>query len=177
MLKRIAVVSLMFGVAVPAFAQNVHLKPPRSKPAFFDLGLALSAQGQLAGLGNGDVLVVMVAQANITTTCTNNGGNAAPGQNPAPITVSGSEAIPAEEVKNGTTPFIVRTNPPTPSIAGAPDCPNPHWVESINDLFLTSATITIDQPPRTTVLTITCTFAPPTSDGAVPASSVTCTSS
>ena len=175
MLRRIALLSLMIGAAVPALAQNVHLKPPRSKPAFFDGGLYLSAQGQLAGLGNGDVLVVMVAQANVTSTCTNNGGNAAPGQNPAPITVSGSEAIPASQVKNGTTPFQVRTNAPDPLIAGAPDCPNPTWAESIDDLRFTSAHITIDQPPGNTVLTINCTFNPPTSDGPVPASSVTCT--
>jgi hypothetical protein len=174
MLRRIALLSLMIGVAVPAFAQNVHLKPPRSKPAFFDGGLYLTAQGQVAGLGNGDVLVVMVAQANVTTTCTNQGGNAAPGQNPAPITVSGSEAIPASELKNGTTPFQVRTEAPPSSIPGAPDCANTNWTESIDDLFFTSATITIDQPLGTTVLTIHCTFNPPTSNGSVPASTVTC---
>lgn len=174
MLRRIALLSALLGVAAPTLAQNVHLKPPNKNPTFFDLGLALSAQGQLAGLGNGDVLVVLVATANVTSTCTNQGGNAAPGQNPAPITVSGSEAIPASEIKNGNTPFIVRTNPPPAEIAGAPDCANPNWTETIDDLAFTKATITIDQPPGTTVLTVTCTFDPPTSDGSVPAGSVTC---
>ncbi len=173
-MRRIALLSFVVAFAAPAFAQNVHLKPPKSRPAFFDGGLYLTAQGQVAGLGNGDVLVAMVAQADVTSTCTNNGGNPSPGQNPAPITVSGSEAIPASELKNGTTPFQVRTNPPPSAIAGAPDCPNPNWVEAISDLAFTSATITIDQPPGTTVLTISCTFNPHTSDGSVPPSTVTC---
>ena len=176
MLRRIALLSLMIGAAVPAFAQNVHLKPPRSKPAFIDLGISLSAAGQLAGLGNGDVLITLVATADVTSTCTNKGSNPSPGQNPAPITVSGAQAIPDSKIKNGTTPFAVTTAAPDSTIDGAPDCPNPNWTESIDDLAFTSATITVEQPLGTTVLTLTCTFSEPTSDGAVPASNVTCTS-
>jgi hypothetical protein len=51
------------------------------------------------------VLVSLTAEANVTSTCTYQGGKAAPGQNAAPITVSGGQAIPEEELKNGTTPF------------------------------------------------------------------------
>jgi hypothetical protein len=66
---------------------------------------------------------------------------------------------------------------PNPVIAGAPDCPNPTWTELIEDLALTSATITVEQPPGTVVLTVTCQFGSPTANGAVPGGNVTCTQS
>jgi hypothetical protein len=160
-----------------ALAQNVHLKGGKNaEPAFTDTGLSLSASGALAGLGNGDVLVSLTATADVTATCTNPAGaTQPPGQNPAPITVTGSQAIPEDELKNGTTPFDVSTAVPVTPIAGAPDCPNPRWTENIEDLAFTSATITVEQPPGTVVLTLQCTFSTPTSDGQVPSGDVTCT--
>jgi hypothetical protein len=137
----------------------------------------LNSKGDLSGLGNADILVKVSATANVTSTCTNQGGNQSPGQNPAPITVSGSQAIPASEVKNGTVTFNVNTAAPPSTIAGAPDCPNTNWTEAISNLAFTSAVITVDQPPGTVVLTVSCTFSPATSDGAVPSGNVTCTSS
>jgi hypothetical protein len=65
--------------------------------------------------------------------------------------VTGGQAIPAEEIKNGTTPFDVTTEPPTSPIPGAPDCPNASWTENITDMAFTSAVITVEQPPGTTV--------------------------
>jgi hypothetical protein len=123
------------------------------------------------------VRISVSATGNVTSTCTNNGGNAAPGQNPAPITLTGTQVIPASEIKNGTTPFDVRTTSAPATIAGAPDCPNPTWTESIDDVAFTSATITVEQPIGTVVLTVVCSFIPPTSNGAVPNGTVSCTSS
>ncbi|MGH8826321.1 MAG: hypothetical protein ACRDVZ_01740 [Jiangellaceae bacterium] len=169
---------LVLLIAGTASAASVHLKGGKNaEPAFFDGGLTLAASGALSGLGNGDVLVTLDATADVTSTCTNQGGNQAPGQNPAPLTVTGSQAIPAGEIKNGTTPFAVITVAPDPVIAGAPDCSNPNWTELIEDLSFTSAVITVEQPPGTVVLTVTCTIDPASSDGAVPGGDVTCTSS
>jgi len=169
-----AVAALFAGTS--AFAGNVHLKGGKNaEPTFQDLGLALEAMGSLSGLGNGDILVTLEAEADVVSVCANNGGNEAPGQNPAPITVSGAQAIPEGEVKNGTTPFDVSTVAPASPIPGAPDCPNPNWSEIIVDLSFTSATITIEQPAGTTVLTVSCTFDPPTENGAVPKGDVECT--
>ena len=160
------------------FASSVHLKGGKNaEPSFTDLGLALNAAAELSGLGNGDVLVKITAQADVTSTCTNKGSNPAPGQNPAPLTVTGSQAIPEDEIKNGTTPFNVTTVAPSPIIPGAPDCPNTNWTESIDDLAFTSAVITVEQPVGTLVLTVSCTFSPATSNGPVPGSRVTCASS
>jgi hypothetical protein len=164
--------------AGPALAQNVHLKGGRNaEPTFTDNVLTLAARGDLTGLGNGDVLVTLTATADVTATCTNQGQNQAPGQNPADVTVRGSQAIPQDEIKNGNTPFAVVTEPPVTPIPGAPECPNPNWTENITDLAFTSATITVEQPPGTLVLTVSCTFSSPTANGPVPGGNVTCTQS
>jgi hypothetical protein len=101
-----AVVLVVGALAAPASAASVHLKGGKNaEPSFFDGGLTLSASGAIAGLGNGDVLVTLVATADVTSTCINpgTGEHLPPGQNPAPITVKGSQAIPEEEFKNGFT--------------------------------------------------------------------------
>jgi hypothetical protein len=173
------ILGFVVAATIPIAGQNVHLKGgANAEPAFIDQAdLTLNAQGSLAGLSNADVLVTLTATADVTATCTNQGGNAAPGQNPAPVTVSGSDSIPAEELKNGNTPFDVTTIAPVTPITGAPDCANPNWSEDITDLSFTSATITVEQPAGNVVLTVTCTFSEPTSNGAVPGRNVSCTSS
>jgi hypothetical protein len=167
-----------FGIA-PAVASSVHLKGGKNaEPSFTDNGLTLSAAGALAGLGNADVLISLTATGQPTAVCTNpSGANQPPGQNPAEVTLTGTQSIPAAEIKNGTTPFGVTTEAPVSPIPGAPDCPNPRWTETITDVAFTSATITIEQPPGTVVLTVSCTFSSPTSNGAVPGGNVSCTSS
>ena len=100
MRRILGICGLIFLASAIGVASNVHLKGgANAEPAFTDLGLALQAAGSLAGLGNGDVLVTLSATADVTATCTNQGGNAAPGQNSAPITVSGSLAIPEDEIR------------------------------------------------------------------------------
>jgi hypothetical protein len=180
-MRRIAIllaVPLVLGLsAQTAFAASVHLKQFRN-PTFTDNGLTLTAAGALAGLGNEDLLVTLSATGNVTATCTNPAGaNQPPGQNPAEVTLTGSQSIPAAEIKNGNVAFNVTTDPPVSPIPGAPGCPNPRWTETITDVAFTSATITVEQPPGTVVLTVTCTFSSPTQNGVVPSSNVTCTTS
>ncbi len=183
-MRKIALMAVLTLLAVatlasPAFASSVHLKGgANAKPSFTDNGLTLTASGALSGLGFGDVLVNISAVGNPTARCTNPGDQSkVPGQNPAPITLTGSEAIPASELKNGNTPFQVATNPPASPVPGAPECPNSGWTEDITSMAFTSAVITVEQPPGTVVLTVSCTFSTPTSDGPVPGSNVSCTSS
>ena len=178
--------SISFGIAVATLAlagavaaANVHLKGgANAKPSFRDNGLTLTAAGELSGLGNEDVVITLDANGNPTATCTNpSGKNQPPGHNPAPVTLTGTESIPAEEIKNGNVAFIVTTEGPVNPIPGAPDCPNSRWTERITDIAFTSAIITIEQPSGTEVLTVDCDFSQPTTDGTVSKANVVCTSS
>jgi membrane-associated protease RseP (regulator of RpoE activity) len=172
-----AVLGFILAGSITALGASVHLKGgANSAPNFNDQGLTLNSAGALAGLGNEDLLVTLSATANATATCTNQGGNQAPGQNPAPVTVSGSQSIPASEIKNGNVAFNVTTQPPVNPIPGAPGCPNPNWTETITDLSFTTATITVEQPAGTLVLTVNCTFSEATTNGAISGKSVSCTS-
>jgi hypothetical protein len=184
-MKRMIVLLVATGVAAgvtaaAAIGGNVHLKGgAHATPSFTDNGLTLSAAGSLAGLGNGDVLVTLSATGQPSATCGNPGTKTtqAPGRNPAEVTLTGTEAIPASEIKNGNVDFGVVTNPPQSPISGAPDCPNSSWTEIITGVAFTSAIITVEQPPGTVVLTVSCTFSSPTSDGSVPDANVSCVQS
>jgi hypothetical protein len=131
--------------ATAAFAGNVHFLK-KSPPTFTKSGLTLTAAGTIYGLGNGDVLVTLDASGTANTLCTNPGGSSkVPGQNPN-FSASGSGSIPASNIINGHADFSVTTNPPASPVAGAPDCPNSSWTETITSITWTSATIRVYQP-------------------------------
>jgi hypothetical protein len=174
--------TLLMG-STAAMAASPHLKG-RNPVSFTDNGLTLTAKVSYAGLGNFDTLQTLDATANPTSTCTNPAGaTQPPGQNPAEVDVTGSTAVPAGDIKNGNVTIATTTGAPTTPIPGAPDCPNPQWTENITDMAFTSATITLFQDSNENgtfetgelVLTVSCTFSSPTSDGSVPTSGFTCT--
>lgn len=154
---------------------------------FVDNILTLTATVTYAGLGNFDTLQNLSASAQPTAVCINPGtGEHQPaGQNPAAVDVTGSTAVPAGDIKNGNVTIATTTSAPTTPIPDAPDCPNPNWTEIITDMAFTSATITLFQDSNENgtfetgelVLTVSCTLSSPTSNGAVPRSNFTCTTS
>jgi hypothetical protein len=125
-----------------AFAANVHFKGAQT---FTDKGLTLTAAGELAGLGNGDVVITLVAEGDASALCRNRGGNVAPGQNKIPVVVDATQTVLASEIKNGTTPFQLTTAAPEQPSAAEAGCPNGNWTAEINDVVFTSATISVEQ--------------------------------
>jgi len=181
-MKRLVLIGLVvLSFVGTAFAASVHLKGGKNaEPIFYDNGFTLEAFGEISGLGNGDVLITMNATADVYAVCINpgNGEHQPPGQNPADVNVSGAVGIPEDEIKNGWTPFGVETVNPFPNgavIEDAPDCPNVLWTEQVEDIAFKTATIIVEQPVGTTVLTVVCTIDPPTADGEVSKQDVECT--
>jgi hypothetical protein len=166
-LTGLSVLALTVGLAS---ASSVHLS--RDRVTFTDNGLTLSSTGRLTGLGNGDILVEIAATGSPTATCTNPAGaTQPPGQNPAEVTLRGTQSIPASEVKNGNVTFNVTSQPPASPVPGAPDCPGSKWTETITDVAFTSATVSVTQGGGV-VLTAGCTFTPATTNNVV---TVSCT--
>jgi hypothetical protein len=187
-LRLVAIATVLVAAAAfvaTAMAANPHLRNNvRPNPAFVDNGLTLTGTAAYAGLGNFDTLQTLDATANPTATCTNQGGNQAPGQNPAQVDVTGSTAVPASDIQNGNVTITTTTNPPEQPTAEEAGCPNDNWTAEITDMAFTSATIRVfqDTDPttpgfETLALTVTCTFNSPTTNGPVPASNYTCTES
>jgi hypothetical protein len=124
------------------WAQNAHYKKP---PTCAAGDLTATCTGSITGLGNGNVIItVSFPNATGTTTCTNPGGNTAPGQNPAaPAQVTGSAFFPSP--KNGNLSFTLTTAVPpnpTPQTAG---CPNGQWTAAFDTITFGCGTLTVQQ--------------------------------
>ncbi len=176
-MKRASLIGLAVALmASLAGAVQIHIKGNHNVPTFFDHGTDLTASGQLAGLGNEALTVDLSATGNPTATCHNPGedNNLPPGQNPAPVTLTADTLTitPDQISKNGNASFSTTAFLPSTNVAGATDCPNPNWIETITDIAFTSADVTVTQ--GNTTFTCKCTFSPPTSDGQVPGQNVLC---
>jgi hypothetical protein len=121
-------------LAAPASAHSPHFKNYRD-PAFVDQGTTLNASGALAGLGFGDLTVVLTATGTASVECTNHGGNVAPGQDTS-VTTTGT--VSGIEVKNGNASFSVTTAEP---VVSSDLCPNPLWSARAVDVAFSSATL------------------------------------
>ena len=142
MARRLASMVLggLFGVALAsgAAAANPHFI---GKPTVTDLGTRLKVTGTIAGLGNKDIKVTVVAKGIASITCTNPGGHVVPGKSTTTQIIATGSSV---EVKNGRANFTVITGEPK---APAGSCPNPQWKATVKDVKFTFVTITVRQPP------------------------------
>jgi hypothetical protein len=141
--KLFAMMAVLSLSLTQAMAANVHFK--RGSPQFRDNGLTLSASGSLAGLGNQDLVIFLTATGIPTASCRNPAGHVVPGQNPATVTLSGTQAIPSSKIKNGTVSFSLTTEPPTQPTPQEAGCPGANWTATILDVQFTGATIQVFQ--------------------------------
>jgi hypothetical protein len=105
-----------------------------------DNGTTLQCTGKVTGLGGTTFEIVVSAPGSTAiVTCTNPGGNVAPGQNTT-IDVAGSSGeIPTTQ--NGNYTFNVSTI--TPTVPNTPTCPNASWTATVTDVIFNNITITL----------------------------------
>jgi hypothetical protein len=110
----------------------------------FDLG-SLIATGYAGGLGNTDVTIVLDASGIPAITCTNYGGNDAPGQSYPKISAVGQQTLLGNDPlrKNGKAAFFTETDDPETIPWDVAGCPNSNWTAHVDFIFWTDATILV----------------------------------
>jgi hypothetical protein len=135
----IAVLSLLVTAfaAVPVLAQSGHFV---GTPTCTDIGTQLRCDGKVAGLGGTTFQIDVTAPGTATVTCTNPGGNVAPGQNTT-VNAAGSSG-PLATPRNGSFNFRNLTTA-TPTVPNTPTCPNAAWTATVTDVAFGDATLTL----------------------------------
>ena len=110
----------------------------------FSLG-SLISNGNVSGIGNTDVLMVLDASGIPAITCYNNGSNPVPGQSSPKVTAEGTQVLPGNSPlrKNGKAAYGVETQPPAPLTWSQAGCPNSNWTAQITFVYWTNATISV----------------------------------
>ena len=135
MKKLIQTIALFAVIGIgTASAQNVMFV---KGPTITDQGTTLQVCGKLAGLGNNQVVIVTVTgNQTITTTCTNQGGNTAPGLTKTEGFMASGQFM---SEKNGTVTFCLTTNEPTPG-----QCPNGNFTATVTDATFSNVVIKVN---------------------------------
>ena len=141
MSKRLLSVASAALIAILVFS-TVFASTIKLSSVNFSLG-SLISNGTVTGIGNTDITMVLTASGIPAITCINNGTNSVPGQSFPKVTAQGSEALPGNNPirKNGTSPFLVETQPPAPLTWQQAGCPNSNWMAAITFVYWTNATI------------------------------------
>src|SRR6266545_5311608 len=157
-----ALLLFSFFFATPAYAQGEHFTHGGTPTCTItpivtatDTSQSVVCTGEMAGLGNVDLVLDLSVSGFALYQCQNKGGNIAPGQNKVLVGPSTSTTtIPADQIKNGNLTFT--TNPavltaPTTVSAAVAGCPNNNWTGVNPVLTVTDISLTIEQPPGTVI--------------------------
>jgi hypothetical protein len=114
-----------------------------------DIGTQVECSGKVAGLGGTTFTILVSAQGTASVTCTNPGGNVAPGQSFS-FTAAGQSG-PFPTPRNGQARYTVTTDAPS---APAGSCPNPMWTATVTDVQFTTATLTLRENGDSDTVTV-----------------------
>jgi hypothetical protein len=135
-----------------AYGASVHFKKggtPKCTLSGSGTTVSTTCTGSVAGLGGGDVQIDTIVSGFAVYTCTNQGGNAAPGQNQVLVGPDTSPTtIGAGEIKNGNLTFTTVPNETSAesTVSGAAaGCPNNHWTGTNPQLTVTDITLNFYQ--------------------------------
>src|SRR6266542_1565784 len=154
--------------AAPAFAAGAHFTHGGVPTCTItpvvtatDTSQNVTCSGELAGLGNVDLVLDLSASGFALYQCQNGGGNIAPGQNKVLVgPATSTTSIPASAIKNGRTPFTTNAavlSAPLTVGGAVAGCPNANWSGVNPVVTVTSITLKITQ----TNLLFTCTKSDP----------------
>jgi hypothetical protein len=126
-----------------AFAQSGHfVTGGGNTPVCTDEGTIVMCTATVAGLGGTEFEITIDATGTAAVTCTNPGGNTAPGQDTT-VETSGTTGEQTTDT-NGNFQIDVSTDDPEP-LPATPTCPNPSWTPDIDDVTFTTAVLNLFQ--------------------------------
>jgi hypothetical protein len=122
-----------------------------SGPTVTFSGSSATATFNVSGLGNDPATAQLFVNGTALYTCTNRGGNAAPGQNPQPATGASPVVDLSNSDKNGRDSVSVTATLTAPLHipAKTAGCPGNNWTATLSSLTVTSATLVISQNGQT----------------------------
>jgi hypothetical protein len=151
-MRRISIlVAVLVGAATMTTAALAAVTVKSLPTASFSGASVTVSGGNFSGLGNIPAFATVTVSGQATYTCTNKGGNAAPGQNPVPAQGGSSEPVQLTSDHNGrsTIPPITTsvTAPPTPTAqqVGCGGGGSTSWKVTLNTLTATGAHLEITQ--------------------------------
>ncbi len=107
--------------------------------------------GNFSGLGSVPAIATLTVQGSATYTCTNQGGNASPGQNPVPAQPGSANQDLGNADHNGRgtitdlTASVTAGPTPSPQQVGCGGGGSNNWTVTLNTLTATSAHLVITQ--------------------------------
>ena len=143
-----AIGALILTAGLAMGAVNVKTYPT----ATFSGASVTLTNGNFSGLGSVPASATLTVTGEATYTCTNQGGNAAPGQNPVPAKSGSSGPVDLGNADhngrgtiNGLTASVTAPPTPTPQEVGCGGGGSTKWTVTLDSLTATAAHLVITQ--------------------------------
>ena len=143
-----ALLALAVTSSVALAAVNVKSEP---RASFSGASVTLT-NGNFSGLGSVPASATLTVTGSATYTCTNQGGNASPGQNPVPAQSGSSGPVDLGNADHngrgtisGLTASVTAPPTPTPQQVGCGGGGSNNWTVTLNTLTATAAHLEVTQ--------------------------------